>query len=90
MRICDVKKKEVINLCNCKKLGYVADRDVNLCAGRVEAILVQRCTGVCNFFGNDTYYFIPFDCIKKMGDNLIFVEICEENCIMTYRKSLFE
>lgn len=89
MRICEVKKKEVINLCNCNKLGYVSDLDINLCTGRLEAILVSRNTGFCGLIGNDTYYVIPYDCIKKMGDNLIFVEICEENCITSYKKSIF-
>lgn len=90
MRICDLKKKEVINLCNCKKLGHVSDLEVNLCTGCVEAILVPRSTSFCGILGNDTCYLIPYDCIKKMGDNLIFVEICEENCITSCRKGLFE
>ncbi len=86
MRMREVKLKEVINTCNCKKLGCVSDLEVDLCTGRVEAIIVPRCSSVCGFIGSDTCYLIPFECIKKIGENLIFVEICEENCITTCRR----
>lgn len=86
MRMREVKLKEVINTCNCKKLGYVSDLDVDLCSGRVVAIVVSRGSSVCGFLGSNTCYLIPYDCIKKLGENLIFVEICEENYITTNRK----
>ena len=65
MRICEVKMREVINLCSCKKLGFVSDLEVNLCTGRIEAILVPRGSGFCGFLGNDSCYLIPYECIKK-------------------------
>ncbi|MFI3171928.1 MAG: YlmC/YmxH family sporulation protein [Eubacteriales bacterium] len=86
MWLCEVKMKEVINLCNCKKLGYVSELDVNLCTGRIEAIIVPRTTSFCGIFGGDSCYLIPYECIKKIGDDLIFVEICEETCVVACKK----
>lgn len=88
MRMREIRLKEVINTCTCKKLGYISDLDVNLCTGRIEAILVPKSTGVCNLLGSDICYLIPYECIKKIGENLVFVEICEEDCVTTYRKGL--
>ena len=60
MRLCELREKEVINSCDCKRLGCVVDLEVNLCTGNVEAII------------------IPVECIKKIGKDIILVEIKEE------------
>ncbi len=86
MRICEVRMKEVINVCNCKKLGYVSDLDVNLCTGCIEAIIVPKSGGFCGILGNDWCYYITYDNIQKIGEDLIFVEICEEKCIVSCKK----
>ncbi len=81
MRMCELRTKEVINMCSCKKIGYVVDIEVNLCSGCVEAIIVPRLEGVCGLFGKDSVCVIPYECIQKVGDDIIFVEICEEKCL---------
>lgn len=86
MRICEVRTKEVINMCNCKKLGRVTDLEINLCSGKIEAIIVSEEIGFCNFFCSDNCYLIPYECIKKIGDDLIFVDICEEKFTITCKK----
>lgn len=80
MRLCEIRDKEVINMCNCRKLGYVIDLEVNLCSGCIEAIIVPITAGVCGFFGNELVYVIPLSCIRKVGDDIIMVEISEEKC----------
>ncbi len=81
MRMCEVRTREVINLCNCKKLGYVVDIEVDLCTGRILALIVPKVEGVLGLFAKDTVYVIPYECVKKVGDEIIFVEITEEKCI---------
>lgn len=80
MRLCEIRDKEVINMCNCKKLGYVIDLEVDLCSGCIEAIIVPITAGVCGFFGSEMVYVIPLGCIRKIGTDIIMVEICEESC----------
>ena len=63
VRLSEWKKKEVINCCDCKKLGYIED------------LIIDEW---CNFFGDGTEYIIPFSCIKRIGPDLILVEIHEE------------
>ncbi len=72
------KKKEVINCCDCKKLGYIEDLIIDECKGCIEALVVPEGGKWCNFFGDGTEYIIPFSCIKRIGPDLILVEIHEE------------
>ena len=76
MRLCELREKEVINSCDCKRLGCVVDLEINLCTGNVEAIIIPG--RICGFLGNDSEYVIPFECIKKIGEDIILVEIKEE------------
>lgn len=78
MRLCELSEKEVINLCNCKRLGCVNDLIFDECKGCIEAIVIPVGGRFCGFFGHASELVIPFECIKKMGPDFIMVEICEE------------
>lgn len=78
MRLCELREKEVINACDCKKLGCVVDVVLNVCSGYMEAIIIPGPGRICGFLGSDSEYIIPFECIKKIGEDIILVEICEE------------
>ena len=81
MRLCELREKEVINVCTCKRLGYVEDLVFDLCEGCVEAIIVPERTKFRGIFGSDCEYVIPFECIQKIGTDIIMVEINEEKCL---------
>ena len=78
MRLCELREKEVINLCTCKRLGCVEDLIFDLCEGCLQAIVVPERTRFCGIFGRDCEYVNPFECIKKVGSDIVMVEICEE------------
>ena len=40
VRLSEWKKKEVINCCDCKKLGYIEDLIIDECKGCIEALVV--------------------------------------------------
>ena len=50
-RIRDLRCKEVINICDGCRLGFVADVDIRVPEGQVIAIVVY---GPCRFFGPGT------------------------------------
>ena len=73
-RMKDLRCKEVINICDGCRLGFVGDVDVRLPDGQVAAIVVF---GACRFFGlfgRGEEYYIPWDCIQRIGDDIILVE----------------
>ena len=78
MRLCELREKEVINLCSCKRLGYVEDLLLELCEGTIRAIIVPEQPKFCGLFGNESEFVIPIECIKKVGEDFIMVEINEE------------
>lgn len=74
-KIADLRCKEVINICNGFRLGFVCDVIINVITGHLVAILVP---GPCKFlgiFGREDDYLIPWDCIRRIGDDLILVNI---------------
>ena len=53
MRICELKEKEVINVCSGKRLGCIADVEINICTGEIEAIVIPGPGKICGFFGTE-------------------------------------
>ena len=78
MRLREMREKEVINLCDCKRLGCVTDIIFDECNGCIKALVVPTVGRLCNIFGHDSEVIIPYDCIQKIGPDIIMVEICEE------------
>ena len=78
MRFCELREKEVINICDCKRLGCVCD--IVFCCedGCIEAIVIPGPGKVWGIFCADQELVIPFDCIRQIGPDIILVEIEEE------------
>ena len=73
-RIRNLRCKEVINVCDGCRLGFVSDVDIRLPEGQVAAIVVY---GPCRFFGifgPREEYYIPWECIQRIGDDIILVD----------------
>jgi len=81
MRFCELRDKDVINACDCKCLGSVVDIIVDMKDGCLEAIIVPGPGQIWGLFGNDSEFIIPFECIRKVGPDIILVEIKEEKCL---------
>ena len=79
MRLSELEDKEVINTCDCKRLGFIGDLIIDECKGQIEAIIVPKSGKLCGIFGDGSEYIIPFHCIKRIGPDIILVEIHEEN-----------
>ena len=75
MRFLELKEKEVINCKDCRRLGYVADVEFDCETGKILAIIVPGPGKICGFLGYDAEYIIPFECIRRIGEDIILVEI---------------
>lgn len=73
MRICELRQKEVINQCDCKRLGFVSDVEFDLCGGQMQAIIVPCMGKFMGFFGREQEYVIPYSCICQIGEEIILV-----------------
>ena len=75
MRIAELRYKEIINVCTGHRLGYVSDADLDIHTGQLCALIVQ---GPCRFFGlfgREDDYILPFDCISRIGSDIILIEV---------------
>lgn len=77
MRICDLKRREIINICDCKRLGFVGDIDFDPCTGRINKLIVPGPGVICGFLGREKEYAIPFEDICQIGDDIVLVELRE-------------
>ena len=71
----DFKHKEVVNINNGKRLGYVQDVCADLETGRITSIIVPGSNKVLNIFSQNNEIIIPWENIKCIGDDLILVEL---------------
>lgn len=71
----ELRHKEVINVCDGARLGCICDLEINICDGCILAIVVPgppRCFGLLR---SSEDFVIPFSWIKKLGEDVILVEI---------------
>lgn len=80
-RVEDLKQKEVINVEDGARLGFVSDVDINTKTGCVVKIIVAGPCKVFGFFGKDTEYVIDWCDIKKIGDDIILVDV-DVDCVL--------
>lgn len=76
-RTSDFRQKEVINISDGKRLGFVCDVEIDLKSGRLESIVIPGGSRLFGILGKDSEYIIPWERIKKIGEDIILVEIDE-------------
>ncbi len=79
MRFSDFSRKEVINVCNCKSLGYVQDLIFDECNGHIKAIIIPGPGKWMGMFCRDHEFVIEWECIVRIGPDIILVDIKEES-----------
>ena len=71
----DFKSKEVINIADARKLGFVQDVCADLETGKITSIVVPGGNKLLSMFSNENDIVITWDKIKCIGDEVILVEI---------------
>lgn len=67
----------MINIADGKRLGFVYDVEIDMNKGVIESIIVPGPGKFLGLFGRDTDYVIPWNSIKKVGDDIILVDMNE-------------
>lgn len=71
----DFKHKEVINITDGKRLGYVQDVCADLSTGSITSIIVPGSSKAFSLFASNNDIVITWDKIRTIGENVILVEI---------------
>ena len=78
----DFKHKEVINITDATRLGYVQDVTADLKTGVITSIIVPGNNKMFNIFRGNNEIIIPWEKIKCIGDEIIFVKFVLEMYIL--------
>ena len=81
MRICELKQKEIINDGTPKSLGCPIDVEFDCKTSRLTALIVLGPGAFWSFFGRESEYIIPWECICQIGEDIILVKIQEDKCL---------
>lgn len=73
MRIYDFREKEVINLADGARLGYIFDVELDVETGKVISLIIPGQGKVLGLFGKESEYSIPWEAIKKIGDDIVLI-----------------
>ncbi len=71
----DFKHKEVVNITDGKRLGFVQDVNADLESGLITSIIVPGNSKFISMFSSSNDIVIPWQNIKCIGDDIILVEI---------------
>lgn len=71
----DFKHKEVVNINDGKRLGFVQDVTADLESGVITSIIVPGNNKLLNVFSGNNDIVIPWSNIKCIGEDIILVEI---------------
>ncbi len=89
IRVTELHCKEVICVADGRRLGFVSDVELEIPEGKVLAILVPGPCGFRGLLGRQTDYVIPWRFIKRIGPDIILVDIRPEDCCRPRPKPLW-
>jgi len=80
MRFSMIGGKEIVNLNDGSRLGVIAESDllINIKTGKIMALLIPDGRNFFSFFSSNSYFEIPWGAIKKIGNDMIILELEED------------
>lgn len=88
-RITELSCKEVINVCDGTRYGFVNDVEVDCSCGRIINLIIHCRSGFATFFSSKHDIIVPWESIKRIGDDVILVEYVQECCCEKEKKGFF-
>lgn len=77
MRLSELAQKELVNFNDGQFLGQVgrADLLIDETTGEIKALLLQKRSNLFSFFPEEKFLKIPWASVKKIGRDMVIVEI---------------
>lgn len=76
-RTIDLKQKEVINITDGRRIGFVNDVEFDLDSGKIDAIIIPGSSRLFGLIGKEDEFVIPWEKIRKIGEDIILVDLDE-------------
>ena len=86
VKLTDLQCKEVICTSDGRRLGFVRDVQIEVPEGNVCAIVVPGQNRTFGVLGCKDDFIIPWNCIRRIGPDIILVEVECEHCRVPRQK----
>ena len=73
-RISELRYKEIINVQDGSRYGYVGDVEVDLDSGQVLALVVPGRLRLFGLLGREADVVVPWESVKRFGEDIILVD----------------
>lgn len=80
-RVATLKRKEVINIRDGFRLGYVCDVIIDVKCGRVLSLVVPGPGCFFGILGREKEYIIDWCCVVRIGEDLILIDVDLKNIL---------
>lgn len=75
IRLLELRQKEVININDGRRFGYIDDIILDIEQGNIIKLVVPISNKAFNFFGKEQEIQIPWEAIAQIGEDLILVDL---------------
>ena len=75
MRLSDLQRKDIVNINDGRIIGRVIDADINEKDGTIMSLIIEKNKYLKNIFSSESEVTIRFEQIKKLGSDVILIEI---------------
>ena len=80
LKFTDLQCREVICVRDGRRLGFVTDVQIEMPEGKIRAVIVPGPCRVLGVLGRHDDYVIPWCCVKRIGPDIVLVDIKPEDC----------
>lgn len=77
MRFVTLQSKDVVNVVNGCKIGFISDIEIDWCTRKIQAIVVEKYSffKLFCFFKEAPCLVIPIECVVSIGGDVILVTV---------------
>ena len=75
MKLSELQKKDIINIKDGRRVGRIVDANVDINSGYMIDFVIEKNSFVKNIFYNNNEFKIKFSQIKKLGEDVILIDI---------------
>lgn len=84
-RLSELKYKEIIDVSDGTRFGFVGDVEVDWSEGRVRSLVVPGRLHFFGLLGREEDFVVPFEAVKRFGEDIILVDSSQ---VRSHRKKL--
>ena len=82
----ELRRRSVVRICDGKNLGCVTDIRFDSCTGKLCGLCIQPDEGGLFSFGCADMFFLAWENIRCIGDDVILADVKPEDCVCRKKK----